>query len=110
MVRISLHTALYSYQTTYSSQAMEAIAAYRLYQQGINLFDFRANANTTQYMAQADNGNVFTADAGTETDLYVGADVKKLTFTNLPIGNYDAAVMTVNGKTYKSGLRGSGPL
>ena len=37
----------------------------------------------------------------------VGADVKKLTFTNLPIGNYDAAVVTVNGKTYKSGLRGS---
>lgn len=90
-----------------TDQAMEAIAAYRLYQQGINLFDFRANANTTQYMAQADNGNVFTADAGTETDLYVGADVKKLTFTNLPIGNYDAAVVTVNGKTYKSGLRGS---
>lgn len=90
-----------------TDQAMEAIAAYRLYQQGINLFDFRANANTTQYMAQADNGSVFTADAGTETDLYVGADVKKLTFTNLPIGNYDAAVVTVNGKTYKSGLRGS---
>ena len=90
-----------------TDQAMEAIAAYRLYQQGINLFDFRANANTTQYVAQADNGNVFTADAGTETDLYVGADVKKLTFTNLPIGNYDAAVMTVNGKIYKSGLRGS---
>ena len=58
-------------------------------------------------MAQADNGSVFTADAGTETDLYVGADVKKLTFTNLPIGNYDAAVVTVKGKTYKSGLRGS---
>lgn len=90
-----------------TDQAMEAIAAYRLYQQGINLFDFRANANTTQYMAQADNGSVFTADASTETDLYVGADVKKLTFTNLPIGNYDAAVVTVNGKTYKSGLRGS---
>lgn len=90
-----------------TDQAMEAIAAYRLYQQGINLFDFRANANTTQYVVQADNGNVFTADAGTETDLYVGADVKKLTFTNLPIGNYDAAVVTVNGKTYKSGLRGS---
>lgn len=90
-----------------TDQAMEAIAAYRLYQQGINLFDFRANANITQYVAQADNGSVFTADAGTETDLYVGADVKKLTFTNLPIGNYDAAVVTVNGKTYKSGLRGS---
>lgn len=91
-----------------TDQAMEAIAAYRLYQQGINLFDFRANANTTQYVAQADNGNVFTADAGTETDLYVGADVKKLTFTNLPIGNYDAAVVTVDGnKTYKSGLRGA---
>ena len=90
-----------------TDQAMEAIAAYRLYQQGINLFDFRANANTTQYMAQADNGSVFTADAGTETDLYVGADVKKLIFTNLPIGNYDAAVVTVNGKTYQSGLRGA---
>lgn len=91
-----------------TDQAMEAIAAYRLYQQGINLFDFRANANTTQYMAQADNGNVFTADAGTETDLYVGADVKKLTFTNLPIDNYDAAVVTVDGnKTYKSGIRGA---
>ena len=90
-----------------TDQAMEAIAAYRLYQQGINLFDFRANANTTQYMALADNGSVFTANVGTDTDLYVGADVKKLTFTNLPIGNYDAAVVTVNGKTYKSGLRGS---
>ena len=90
-----------------TDQAMEAIAAYRLYQQGINLFDFRSTANTTQYVAQADNGSVFTADAGTETDLYVGADVRKLTLTNLPIGNYDAAVVTVNGKTYKSGLRGS---
>ena len=50
---------------------------------------------------------MFTANVGTDTDLYVGADVKKLTFTNLPIGNYDAAVVTVNGKTYKSGLRGS---
>ena len=66
-----------------TDQAMEAIAAYRLYQQGINLFDFRANANTTQYMALADNGSVFTANVGTDTDLYVGADVKKLTFTNL---------------------------
>lgn len=90
-----------------TDQAMEAIAAYRLYQQGINLFDFRANANTTQYVAQADNGSVFTADAGTDADLYVGADVKKLTFTNLAIGNYDAAVVTVDGKTYKSGIRGA---
>ncbi|MBT9848820.1 hypothetical protein GPK96_19585, partial [Blautia sp. MCC289] len=91
-----------------TDQAMEAIAAYRLYQQGINLFDFRANANTTQYMALADNGSVFTANVGTDTDLYVGADVKKLTFTNLPIGNYDAAVVTVDGnKTYKSGIRGA---
>lgn len=89
-----------------TDQAMEAIAAYRLYQKGINLFDFRANANTTQYMAQADNGSVFYAD-GTDTDLYVGADVKKLTFTNLPIGNYDAAVVTVDGKTYNSGIRGA---
>lgn len=90
-----------------TDQAMEAIAAYRLYQQGINLFDFRANANTTQYIAQADNHSKFTADAGTATDLYVGADVKKLTFTNLPIGNYDAAVVTVDGKMYKSGIRGA---
>lgn len=90
-----------------TDQAMEAIAAYRQYQQGINLFDFRANANTTQYMAQADNHSKFTADAGTATDLYVGADVKKLTFTNLPIGNYDAAVVTVDGKMYKSGIRGA---
>ncbi|WP_455952831.1 prenyltransferase/squalene oxidase repeat-containing protein [Blautia sp.] len=90
-----------------TDQAMEAIAAYRLYQQGIHLFDFRANANTTQYVAQADNGSVFTADAGTNADLYVGADVKKLTFTNLPIGNYDTAVVTVDGKTYKSGIRGA---
>lgn len=90
-----------------TDQAMEAIAAYRLYQQGIHLFDFRANANTTQYVAQADNGSVFTANTGTDTDLYVGADVKKLTLTNLPIGNYDAAVVAVDGKTYQSGIRGA---
>lgn len=90
-----------------TDQAMEAIAAYRLYQQGINLFDFRSTANTTQYVAQADNGSVFTADAGANADLYVGADVTKLTFTNLPIGNYDAATVMVDGKTYQSGIRGA---
>ena len=90
-----------------TDQAMEAIAAYRLYQQGINLFDFRSTANTTQYVAQADNGSVFTADAGADADLYVGADVTKLTFTNLPIGNYDAATVMVDGKTYQSGIRGA---
>ena len=90
-----------------TDQAMEAIAAYRLYQQGINLFDFRATANTTQYVAQADNGSVFTAEAGADADLYVGADVTKLTFTNLTIGNYDAATLTVDGKTYQSGIRGA---
>lgn len=90
-----------------TDQAMEAIAAYRLYQQGINLFDFRATANTTQYVAQADNGSIFTAEAGADADLYVGADVTKLTFTNLPIGNYDAAVVTVDGKKYQSGIRGA---
>ena len=90
-----------------TDQAMEAIAAYRLFQQGINLFDFRATANTTQYVAQADNGSIFTAEAGADADLYVGADVTKLTFTNLPIGNYDAAVVTVDGKKYQSGIRGA---
>lgn len=90
-----------------TDQAMEAIAAYRLYQQGINLFDFRATANTTQYVAQADNGSIFKAEAGVDADLYVGADVTKLTFTNLPIGNYDAAVVTVDGKKYQSGIRGA---
>ena len=90
-----------------TDQAMEAIAAYRLYQQGINLFDFRSTANTTQYVAQADNGSIFTAEAGADADLYVGADVTKLTFTNLPIGNYDAAVVTVDGKKYQSGIRGA---
>lgn len=90
-----------------TDQAMEAIAAYRLYQQGINLFDFRSTANTTQYVAQTDNGSVFTADAGADADLYVGADVTKLTFTNLPIGNYDAATVMVDGKTYQSGIRGA---
>lgn len=90
-----------------TDQAMEAIAAYRLYQQGINLFDFRATANTTQYVTQSDNGSVFTAEAGADADLYVGADVTKLTFTNLPIGNYDAATVTVDGKTYQSGIRGA---
>lgn len=90
-----------------TDQAMEAIAAYRLYQQGINLFDFRSTANTTQYVAQADNGSVFTADAGADADLYVGADVTKLTCTNLPIGNYDAATVMVDGKTYQSGIRGA---
>lgn len=90
-----------------TDQAMEAIAAYRLYRQGINLFDFRSTANTTQYVAQADNGSVFTADAGADADLYVGADVTKLTFTNLPIGNYDAATVMVDGKTYQSGIRGA---
>ena len=90
-----------------TDQAMEAIAAYLYYKEGLSVYDFRAKANTTQYVAQADNGSVFTANAGAETDLYVGADVKKLTFTNLPIGNYDAAVVTVDGKTYKSGIRGA---
>ena len=91
-----------------TDQAMEAIAAYRLYQQGVNLFDFRSKAVTTQYEAKADNGSVFTAEAGADAVLSVGADVKKLTFTNLPIDNYDAAVVTVDGKTWKSGIRRAG--
>ena len=47
-----------------TDQAMEAIAAYLYYKEGVSLFDFRAKANTTQYVAQADNGSVFTAEAG----------------------------------------------
>ena len=40
-----------------TDQAMEAIAAYLYYKEGVSLFDFRAKANTTQYVAQADNGS-----------------------------------------------------
>ena len=78
-----------------TDQAMYSIAAYLYYKEGVALFDFRAKANTTQYVAQADNGSVFTAEAGATTDLYVGQKVKELTFTNLPVGNYDAAEVTV---------------
>lgn len=90
-----------------TDQAMEAIAAYLYYKEGIALFDFRAKANTTQYVAKADNGSIFTAAAGANADLYIGTGVSKLTFTNLPIGNYDAAVVTVGDENWKSGIRGA---
>ena len=90
-----------------TDQAMEAIAAYLYYKEGLALFDFRAKANTTQYVAQADNGSVFTAEAGATTDLYVGPGVKKLNFTNLPVGNYDAAEVTVGEQSWKTGIRGA---
>lgn len=44
-----------------TDQAMEAIAAYLYYKEGLSVYDFRAKANTTQYVAKADNGSVFTA-------------------------------------------------
>lgn len=93
-----------------TDQAMYSIAAYLYYKEGVALFDFRAKANTTQYVAQADNSSVFTAEAGATTDLYVGPEVKELTFTNLPVGNYDAAEVTVDGaegESWKTGIRGA---
>lgn len=93
-----------------TDQAMYSIAAYLCYKEGVALFDFRAKANTTQYVAQADNGSVFTAETGSAADLYVGAEVTKLSFTNLPVGNYDAAVVTVDGadgESWKTGIRGA---
>lgn len=93
-----------------TDQAMEAIAAYLYYKEGLSVYDFRAKANTTQYVAQADNGSVFTAETGLAADLYVGAKVTKLSFTNLPVGNYDAAVVTVDGadgESWKTGIRGA---
>ena len=93
-----------------TDQAMEAIAAYLYYKEGLSVYDFRAKANTTQYVAKADNGSVFTAEAGSSADLYVGSEVTKLSFTNLPIGNYDAAEVTVDGadgESWKTGIRGA---
>ena len=90
-----------------TDQAMEAIAAYLYYKEGLSVYDFRAKANTTQYVAQADNGSVFTAEAGSAADLYVGAGVTKLSFTNLPIGNYDAAEVIVGEQSWKTGIRGA---
>lgn len=90
-----------------TDQAMEAIAAYLYYKEGLSVYDFRAKANTTQYVAKADNGSVFTAEAGATTDLYVGPEVQELTFTNLPVGNYDAAVVTVGEQSWKTGIRGA---
>lgn len=90
-----------------TDQAMEAIAAYLYYKEGLSVYDFRAKANTTQYVAQADNGSVFTAEAGLSADLYVGSEVTKLSFTNLPVGNYDAAEVTVGEQSWKTGIRGA---
>lgn len=90
-----------------TDQAMEAIAAYLYYKEGLSVYDFRAKANTTQYVTQADNGSVFTAEAGSAADLYVGAGVTKLSFTNLPVGNYDAAEITVGEQSWKTGIRGA---
>lgn len=90
-----------------TDQAMYSIAAYLYYKEGVALFDFRAKANTTQYVAQADNGSVFTAEAGATADLYVGPEVKELTFTNLPVGNYDAAEVTVGEQSWKTDIRGA---
>lgn len=90
-----------------TDQAMYSIAAYLYYKKGVALFDFRAKANTTQYVAQADNGSVFTAEAGATTDLYVGPGVTKLNFTNLPVGNYDAAEVIVGEQSWKTGIRGA---
>lgn len=90
-----------------TDQAMYSIAAYLYYKEGVALFDFRDTANTTQYVAKADNGSVFTVEARASTELYVGPEVTELTFTNLPVGNYDAAVVTVGEQSWKTGIRGA---
>lgn len=67
-----------------TDQAMEAIAAYLYYKEGLSVYDFRAKANTTQYVAKADNGSVFTAEAGSSADLYVGSEVTSLASRTCP--------------------------
>lgn len=89
-----------------TGQAMYAIAAYRYYQQGLNLYDFRNTANMAQYVVRAD-GAVYTAAAGADAALFVGEGAGTITFENVPVGNYDAAAVTVDGKTYVSSYRRS---
>ena len=89
-----------------TGQAMYAIAAYRYYQQGLSLYDFRDTANTAQYVARAD-GAVYTAAAGADAALFVGEGANTITFENVPVGNYDAAEVTADGKTYVSSYRRS---
>lgn len=78
-----------------TGQALYAVAAYKLYQQGVSLYDFRAPSDTARYRALADDGRTYTARAGEDESLFIGEGVKELTFISLPLGNYDAAVLTV---------------
>lgn len=90
-----------------TDQALYAIAAYTRFLNGdTSLYDFRDHSDITEYRAEDKIGRTFSADAGTETFLTVSPDVETIVLTHLPLGDYDAAVVTdTDGNTYKTSFR-----
>ena len=84
-----------------TDQALYAIAAYRCWQQGSSVWDFKAQADTSAYAVQA-GAMTYTCAAGSEAVLEIGSNVQEIQIQNLPIGNYDAAEITVGEDTYRT--------
>lgn len=90
-----------------TEQALYAIAAYTRFLNGdTSLYDFRDHSDTAEYKAVDTLGRTFSADAGAEAFLTLAPDVEAIVLTHLPLGDYDAAVVTdADGKTYKTSFR-----
>lgn len=73
-----------------TDQALYAIAAYRYYQKGLSIWDFKSPSDTSSYRISA-GSTVYTAEASADAVLKVGAGVKEIRIDNIPVGNYDAA-------------------
>lgn len=93
-----------------TEQALYAVTAYLRFLDGETaLYDFREPSDTGRYVAQAGEDVYYaqtaTGNSGSAT-LWLGEGVEKVTLAHLPIGNYDAAVVTDQaGSTYKTSFR-----
>lgn len=96
-----------------TGQAMYAIAAYRMYRQGISVWDFRNPANTSGYVVVAGD-TTYTAAAGTDAVIQIAEGTSSIQITNVPVGNYDMAVVsageTVLGTAFGRGQDGNTPV
>lgn len=92
-----------------TDQALYAVAAYRRYQkEETNLYDFREDSDTTQYLVQNAEAKEsrYAIGAGADVTLPLEDGVDLITLTHLPLGNYDAAVVTdADGNTYPTSYR-----
>ena len=94
-------------------QGLYALVAYDRFCRGeTNLYDFRMEAQDSILKAEID-GTVYTAEKSQNMALEVPRNTTEIALTNIPIGSYDWAVVTVDGNSYQTeyGLAdGSTPL